>query len=261
MSAGAPLLADEELVAFVDARLDASRMAQIEALIAEQPELARRADLWRRQSQLLKSVLDPVLAQPVPVTLAAHLTRPPRRWGVPLLAAALAGAVFFPAGLGVGWYLWNTTPGQETPTTIDIDRVAQSGIAIHRIYVVEVRRPVEVTADDQNSLLAWLTKRVDAPVRAPNLSRDGLKLLGGRLVPSSAGKPAALLMYEGDNGDRFTLLMEPTSASRMASLRYAEEGTVASYTWVDGGIAYALNGPAEKKRLWNIARAAYDQLD
>ena len=54
-------------------------------------------------------------------------------------------------------------------------------------------------------------KSDDAPVKAPNLTTDGLKLLGGRLVPSSSGKPAALLMYEGDNGDRFTLLMEPTT--------------------------------------------------
>ncbi|MFO1185237.1 MAG: anti-sigma factor [Bauldia sp.] len=252
---------DEEIVAFVDGRLDPARAAQIDSLLNEQPELARRVEVWRRQTQMLRSVLDPIAAQPVPVTLASSLLRPRQRWRGTLVAAGAAAALFFPAGLWLGWYLGAGSSPSPTPEQADIARVAQSGMAIHRIYVVEVRRPVEVSADDQTTLLAWLTKRVDAPVRAPNLSTDGLKLLGGRLVPSSSGKPAALLMYEGDNGDRFTLFMEPTTASRMASLRYEVEGAVAAYAWVDGGIAYSLNGPAEKKRLWSIARAAYDQLD
>ena len=254
MTAATSSVSQEELVAFADMRLDATRTAEIEHWLVEHPDAAGQIDAWRRQTTLLKSALDPVMTAPVPQALTQALTRhAPRRWIRPAVAAAVAAIVFFPAGLGAGWFLWNRSATRE------LDRLVQSGIALHRIYVVEVRHPVEVTADDQNSLLAWLTKRIDAPVKAPNL--DGLKLLGGRLVPSSDGRPAAMLMYEGDTGERFTLIMEHTTTSRMAALHYVAQGAVASYYWVDGDIAYSLNGPAEKKRLWNIARAAYDQLD
>src|SRR5215211_2424076 len=42
------------------------------------------------------------------------------------------------------------------------------------------------------------------PITALNLSGEGLRLLGGRLLPSEAG-PAALLMYEAADGSRASL--------------------------------------------------------
>src|SRR5205809_25292 len=72
----------------------------------------------------------------------------------------------------------------------------------HRLYIAEVRHPIEVTANE-NHLLPWLSRRVGTNLRAPDLSTFGLRLLGGRLLPGMNG-PAALFMYEGLTGERIT---------------------------------------------------------
>ena len=58
-------------------------------------------------------------------------------------------------------------------------------------------------------------------VRAPDLGGFGLKLLGGRLLPGVSG-PAALFMYEGANGERFTIYCSRLDGARTA-FRYDAE--------------------------------------
>src|SRR6202158_4757860 len=74
----------------------------------------------------------------------------------------------------------------------------------HRLYVVEVRHPVEVPGSERTHLQQWLTKRCGWEVRAPELAATGLELVGGRLLPGPAG-PASFLMYESASGERFTV--------------------------------------------------------
>ena len=74
----------------------------------------------------------------------------------------------------------------------------------HRLYVVEVRHPVEVPGSERSHLQQWLTKRCGWDVRAPELAAAGLKLVGGRLLPGPSG-PASFLMYESASGERFTI--------------------------------------------------------
>src|SRR2546422_8631539 len=50
-------------------------------------------------------------------------------------------------------------------------------------------------------LVAWLSKRVGARVRAPKLDEAGMALVGGRLLPGESG-PVALFMYQTAAGDR-----------------------------------------------------------
>src|SRR5688572_9756783 len=73
----------------------------------------------------------------------------------------------------------------------------------HRLYIGEVRHPIEVKAGESH-LNPWLSRRVGYTLVAPNLEPFELKLLGGRLLPGKAGRPAALYMYESASGERFT---------------------------------------------------------
>ncbi len=125
--------------------------------------------------------------------------------------------------------------------------------------MVEVRHPVEVPGDQRPHLVEWLSKRLGSPLRAPELERMGLKLVGGRLLPGPNGA-TAFFMYEGPSGERFTLYCGRTSDREMA-LRYTTGNQNAAYYWVDQNVAYVLSGPAERDRLRNIAQAAYDQID
>jgi anti-sigma factor RsiW len=175
---------------------------------------------------------------------------------VPDLVAAAAVAVAFAAGLGAGYTLWSTPPQQQQ----SLMELATVGLDAHRIYAVEIRHPVEVGADEEQHLVTWLTKRLDTAVKAPNLSGEGLRLLGGRLIPSG-DKPAALLMYEGESGERYSLLVAREPAAKMTAFRYAESGTIGAFYWIDGSTGYALSGPADRNRLLRVARAIYEQLD
>jgi anti-sigma factor RsiW len=247
-------ITDADLLAYADGRLDPERRAAVEAWLADRPEERKRVEEWERQNAALRGALDPVANEPVPAALAAALHGTPRRRAVPDMVAAAAVAVAFAVGLGAGFALWSTAPA---PPRVELATV---GLDAHRIYAVEIRHPVEVGAEEEQHLVTWLTKRLDTPVKAPDLSGEGLHLLGGRLIPSG-DKPAALLMYEGESGERYSLLVAREPAAQMTAFRYAEADTIGAFYWVDGGAGYALSCPADRNRLLRIARAVYEQLD
>ncbi len=246
---------EEDLLAYADDRLDATRRAQVDLWLNDRPEERARIEAWRQQSAMLRTALDPVAAESVPAELTAILHETPRRrWRGAAIAAVIATLVAFPVGLGVGYYVWDQPQHQEAM------QIAAAGLDAHKVFAVEVRHPVEVGADEEQHLVAWLTKRLDVPVKAPDLTADGLRLLGGRLIPSG-DKPAALLMYEGENGERYTLLIERATPHAMTAFRYMESGNIGAFYWIDGPAGYALSGPADRVRLLKVARAVYEQLE
>ena len=138
-------------------------------------------------------------------------------------------------------------------------RYTAEALDAYRLYVVEVRHPVEVPGDERPHLTQWLSKRVGSPVRIPELEKMGLKLVGGRLLPGPTG-PTAFFMYETASGERFTLYCGQTK-DQATALRYIAGKRNSAYYWVDGNLFYVLTGPAEQNNLHAIAQAAYDQID
>lgn len=128
------------------------------------------------------------------------------------------------------------------------------------IYASDIRHPVEVGADEQQHLAAWLGKRLDTPLRIPDLSALGLKLVGGRLVPVS-GKAGALLMYEDDAGERITVLLGRNEENRETSFRYASDAGLETFYWIDGPIGYAVTGEISRERLQQVADECYRQFE
>src|SRR5262249_6801162 len=105
--------------------------------------------------------------------------------------------LFSPAASSAGWRLG---PRRRGPA--GFDTFTAQALDAHRVYVVEVRHPVEVTGGERPHLVQWLSKRLDYELRIPELEPSGLKLVGGRLLPGPFG-PAAFCMYEGPSGERF----------------------------------------------------------
>jgi len=158
------------------------------------------------------------------------------------------------AGGGVGWVAHGAAASPSVFQVLTLD-----ALVAHRLYVVEVRHPVEVPGSERTHLQQWLTKRCGWDVRAPELDATGLKLVGGRLLPGPTG-PASFLMYESASGERFTLY---TSKAKIgtAQMRYtAAENSGAMY-WSEDGVGYVLSGPIDKDRLNQVARQVYDQTE
>jgi anti-sigma factor RsiW len=77
----------------------------------------------------------------------------------------------------------------------------------YKVFTVETRHPVEMTALDSGHLTAWLSKRLNIRVSQADLSGAGFKSIGGRLLSSRSGAPAAMLMYQDAEGIRATLYL------------------------------------------------------
>jgi len=243
---------EDELHAYVDGELPSERRSDVEAWIATHPDDASRVRSWRAMGEALHARYDSVLDEAVPARLdVERLGRQPRRWIYGAIAATL---VAFIAGGGAGWVARGaaTSPSMFQNFTLD-------ALDAHRLYVVEVRHPVEVAASERAHLEAWLSKRCGYAVKAPELEVTGLKLVGGRLLPGPEG-PAAFLMYETPSGERFTLYASRADA-HATQMRYATHEGDGAMFWVDHGVGYVLSGPTDKARLDQVARLVYDQAE
>ena len=99
------------------------------------------------------------------------------------------------------------------------------------------------------------------PVRPPKLGGLGYELVGGRLLPGNSG-PVAQFMYHDASGQRMTLYVTTESIEmRDTGFRFAREGPVNVFYWVDGKFGYALSAGIDKGELAKVATAVYDQLD
>ena len=243
---------EDELHAYVDNELPAERRADVEAWLTANPGDAARVRSWRDMADALHARYDQVADETVPKRLELErLVRQPRRWIYGAIAATL---VAFMAGGGVGWLARGAAASPSAFQNFTLD-----ALDAHRLYVVEVRHPVEVPGDQRPHLVEWLSKRLGSPVLAPQLEKMGLKLVGGRLLPGPTGA-TAFFMYEGPSGERFTLYCGHTG-DRETALRYTAGDQNAAYYWVDQNVAYVLSGPAEREKLRDIAQAAYEQID
>jgi anti-sigma factor RsiW len=245
---------EEELHAYVDGELPADRAEAVEAWLATHPEDAARVGSWRSQTEAIRARYRDIAAQPVPSRLELErLPRAARSWKITAVAAAIAA---FLIGGVAGWMARGTTV--LVPDSFQM--LTAQALDAHKLYVVEVRHPVEVPATEADHLAQWLSKRVGYPLRAPNLEPLGLNLVGGRLLPTKTGAAAAFFMYENISGERFTLYSARAKMPNTAMHYNAADKASAVY-WVDGNIAYVVSGAAERKQLWKVAEAAYEQIE
>jgi anti-sigma factor RsiW len=130
----------------------------------------------------------------------------------------------------------------------------------HAVYVPEVRHPVEVGAAEQEHLNAWLSKRLDRPISAPDLRAAGYALIGGRLLPD-AHRPAAQFMFENESGGRITLYIRHAPDDRETAFAHAENDGFGVVYWLDDGLAYALTAAADRMELTAAAELVYRETN
>ncbi len=245
---------EAEFHAYVDGQLPPARRAAVEAYVTEHPEEAGRLADYDRLNEALHAAFDPVLQEPLPESL--HATRPRARAPAPLWRVAAAVGWVALGGL-LGWSA--SWLGAPQTASIEHELVRPATVA-HVVYTPEVRHPVEVLAAEEVHLAKWLSKRLGAPVRVPDLNSAGFQLVGGRLLPGSEGA-AAQFMYEDASGRRLTLYVRPTPGEPdVAAFRYAVRDGVGVFYWLDGALGYALSGALAREDLLSTARMVYEEL-
>lgn len=257
---------DEMLSAWLDNELDGAAREHVQAWLAQHPEDAAKVRLWAADRDALRARLDAELDRPLPGHWADQLTtlsmphpaRPGARWYALAATVALASAI----GAGAAGLWWGRQASPQALQQMANDTWPRFAAVAHATYVPEQRHPVEVAVDgdlptqraQEEHLSRWLTKRLDVPVKLFDLTDQGFRLVGGRLLPEGAG-PCAQLMYQDASGARVTVYLRRKGAETPAAFRYEAVGNLGLFYWVEGPAGYALVGALPRDRLLALAEA------
>jgi anti-sigma factor RsiW len=265
---------DDELHAWIDGQLAAGRHGAVEQAIANDPAVAAKIAAWHAQRDALRRLHGQLLGEPVPPALAGALDRhrPRQAQRVSWLRRGGMAACLLVA-FAAGWLgsaQWSRGPagahGAQWAKAPAMREFVHDASVAHAVYAPEKRHPVEVAAAEQQHLVQWLSKRLDRPLKVPDLSTRGYALVGGRLLPGESGARAQF-MFENAAGERVTLYIGTldaqaagAAAARETAFRFASEGPVPSFYWVDQGFGYALAGKLPREVLLQLATLAYRDL-
>ena len=253
MTGGGQPVSLDDLQAYVDGELHPQRREAVERHLAEHPDDAARVAAYRSQDQALCQALAGIEAEPVPERLTAVLQDRGRGVSGSWMRRA-AAVVLLLAGGALGFGFGTLIQGDDAA-----GRFLTDAANAHDIFVAETRHPIEVAASERKHLQAWLSKRLGASLAAPDLSKTGLSLLGGRLLPAASG-PAAQLMYETPDGQRITCYIVAEAGLLAPGQVYMEKGDTAVLAWPTQNFAYAISGPPGRERLSEIAGAVSQEL-
>jgi anti-sigma factor RsiW len=251
---------EDELHAYVDGELPDDRKETVSAWRAGNPEQAALVASWRAQAEAIRARYGAVIDEPVPERLKLdQIIRNDianARGASWKAMAAVAATLAFIVGGGAGWFAHGVVSAAPTGS----DMITADAVEAYRLYVVEVRHPVEVPGSELTHMRQWLSKRVGEELRIPDLQSIGLKLVGGRLLPGPSGTAAAFYMYESASGERYTIYCAKAGGPETA-LRFKHGERYASFTWVDDKVGYVVSGPADRDRLEAVTKTVYEQID
>jgi anti-sigma factor RsiW len=235
---------EDELHAYVDDRLDVARRAEVERHLRADPALQRRVEGWRQQAEALRDALAFKLHEPVPSSL--HLGRlleqrdVRQRRGLFSSPWRVAAAMLLMLGLGAtaGW------TARGTQRLGEVTRLGMEAAAAHSVFAADPIRPIEIGPENQPELVAWMEHKLHRAVSVPDLSAQGYRLMGGRLLSTMIG-PAAMLVYDDDHGGRITVYLQPMR-SNVAAMQPVNAGATNGYAWIDAHMGYGVisNGDA-----------------
>ncbi len=257
---GGPGISDAQLLAYVDGQLTADERAEVERRLAAHPELAEEIGQWQRQNEAIAALHPSIANEKLPERLRPHrIARGVAASATARLAQIAAALVLVALGGLIGW----TGRDAATPVEAASDRLIDSAVQAHVLYVNENRHAVEVAADDREHLVSWLSNRVTQPVNPPDLSAEGFAFVGGRLLPPIAYRetgPAAQLMYENTANERVTVYITAALPDRADAYQFTSRGPHDAFYWANDRITCTVVGELPDAQMQTVARKVFQQL-
>lgn len=243
---------EDDLHAFVDGRLAPKRRPMLQRYLDANPDAARRVAAYQAQREALRATFltSPAEMLPPRLELANILAeRRGRRFALWRIAAAITVALG--AGAAGGWFLHQPpAPGRSN---LAMQLLEQEALASHRVYASDRRHPIEVGASEEAHLKQWLSNRLGRTVAPPDLSTLGYNLIGGRLLATERGAPAALFMYDDAAGQRLSLLLRPMAPDLKASPADMGQAGISGCAWIAKGMGYAVVAALPDSELDRVA--------
>lgn len=251
-------ITDDTLLAYVDGHLSDAERAAVEGYLAANPAKAAEVAHWQRQNEAIEAIFPPVDAAPErlsPQRIAQGVAAN-NNWRLGQIAAALVLVVL---GAVIGW------TGRDAVTTVEAasDRLIDSAVTAHSLYIGENRHAVEVTAAEREHLVSWLSNRVTQPINPPDLSAEGFALVGGRLLPPVAYAPtgpAAQLMYENAASERVTVFITSALPDRLEASEFTNRGPHEAFYWANDKITCTVVGDLPEAEMQTVAKKVFQQM-
>jgi anti-sigma factor RsiW len=241
---------EDELHACVDGRLDATRRAEVESHLRANPVLRCRVECWRRQTEALRDAFAFKLLEAVPSSLhLEHLLEQRavrRQRGLVGNPWRVAAAMVLTLGLGAaaGW----TARGMQRMG--EVTRLGMEAAAAHSVFGADPTHPIEIGPQNRLELVAWIDRKLHRTINVPDLSAQGYRLIGGRVLSTIIGA-AAMLVYDDDHGGRITVFLQPMR-SDTATMQPVSSGAANGYAWIDAHMGYGVISDGETS-IHNLA--------
>lgn len=124
-------------------------------------------------------------------------------------------------------------------------------VSIHEVYSKQHDRLAEMPASDADALVAWLSSSTGIQFAIPDLSADGLRFEGGRLIALD-GKPAGALFYKDAAGEVVGVYYVKGTAAEARRT----EGSRTVVSGSKGQAAWFVAAPATSSVLMDVAGKA-----
>ena len=248
-------ISEDDLHAYVDGVLEAARRAAVERHLADNPQTAVRIAGWQQANEALRRAVGWKAEEPVPAELnVARIaaSRINRQWTPWRMAASILVALAVGAGSGWMAHSPNAASGVES--------VAMEAAMAQRVFAQDPMHPVEISANERDKLVQWVSLRLGRPVVPPDLSKSGYRLLGGRVMATEHGA-GSMFLYESRDGARVTLFVRPMERiDQNAGMQPVEMQHTSGFAWAKNGLGFSLVASNPIEGLHQLANKVRDEM-
>ena len=237
-------ISDEDLHAYVDGALGEGRALLVRNALAENPELAERVALFQADKAMFKTVYGPVAERPLPAAWIARIRRQEKpRWNW-RLAGAIAATLLVVAASPLVWR-YHAIPADGDVVDVALD--AREGIPTGKHHILADGSP---EAERYGTTLGQI---LGSNVHIPDLSRMGYRLHGLNLY-----RQAAEILYQGPQGQLFTLYVRRSDGSARFD-QFGRRG-LRVCIWQDDQITTVMSGNVSAAAMQRLATLSYTGL-
>lgn len=244
---------DHRLHAYIDGELPEDERAHMADAIAGDPEMARRAALFREDKERLWQAYGGLADRPLPrhwIEMIERPVRPRRRVFAMETIAAMAAALLLLVG---GPLVYRQMTPHEEPIVEEALAARDATVPAGQVAAVQ-------SATHREAVGHVVSAALEMRVSAPDLSRMGYTLAGYRIYHGVDGrKNAAELLYRQRDNRVFALyLRRPSGAPRFDQYK---QGNLRVCIWQDDVLGAVMTGEMSAAEMQRLASLAYTGLE
>ena len=237
-----------EEAAEIEAQLDADpeARAQFDAFLLQKAQLGEAVDALDAKSWNLETArLERRLATAIHRRSMPHKVIAHRAWS--RMGSQIAATFAF---MAFGWWGHATWSSQAT----GLPEYVAEAMGAHLVFAEDMLHPVEFRGEDINDATTWFSEKVGVAIVAPDLSEQGMILVGTRLLGTREG-PLAQFIYEHNNGERYSLTLHRHLANQpILPFEVVEYPSRTVGYWSTSDIDYAVIGAGNSTMIQTLAQ-------